>query len=148
MRANHNPFVQKETLAAAQELAVSYYVERDRYDPYEIVVVGEQRREEVSRITLRGKEITQIPGTFGDPFRVVQTLPGVASVASLLPFPIVRGASPSSTGFLLDGTRVPLLYHLLAGPSVDPPRVHRRDPVLSRGGTGAVRWIHRWDHRR
>ena len=63
-----------------QELAVTYYVERDRYDPYEIVVVGEQRREEVSRITLRGAEIKQIPGTFGDPFRVVQTLPGVASV--------------------------------------------------------------------
>ncbi|MEP6652929.1 MAG: TonB family protein, partial [Myxococcales bacterium] len=118
---SHNPFVQRETLAPAQELAVSYYIERDSYDPYEIVVVGEQRREEVSRITLRGKELTQIPGTFGDPFRVVQTLPGVASVASLLPFPIVRGASPSSTGFLLDGTRIPLLFHLLAGPSVVHP---------------------------
>ena len=119
--ASHNPFLQRETLAPAQELAVGYFIERDHYDPYEIVVVGEQRREEVSRITLRGKEITQIPGTFGDPFRVVQTLPGVASVASLLPFPIVRGASPSSTGFLLDGTRIPLLYHLLAGPSVIHP---------------------------
>jgi hypothetical protein len=83
--------------------------------------VGDQRREEVSRITLRGPEIKQVPGTFGDPFRVVQTLPGVASVVSLLPFPIVRGASPSSTGFLLDGTRVPLLYHLLSGPSVVHP---------------------------
>ncbi len=117
----HNPFVQQETLAPAQELAVSYYVERDRYDPYEIVVVGEQRREEVSRISLKGAEIKQIPGTFGDPFRVVQALPGVASVVSLLPFPIIRGASPSSTGFLLDGTRVPLLYHLLSGPSVIHP---------------------------
>ena len=37
----------------------------------------------------------EIPGTFGDPFRVMQTLPGVASVVSLLPFPVVRGASPS-----------------------------------------------------
>ena len=81
----------------------------------------EQRRDEVSRITLRGDEIQKIPGTFGDPFRVIQTLPGVASVVSLLPFPIVRGASPSSTGFLLDGTRVPLLFHLLSGPSVVHP---------------------------
>jgi TonB family protein len=119
---SHNPFVQQETLAPAQELAVSYYVERDRYDPYEIVVVGEHRREEVSRITLRGPEIQQVPGTFGDPFRVIQALPGVASVVSLLPFPVVRGASPSSTGFLLDGTRVPLLYHLLSGPSVIHPQ--------------------------
>jgi TonB family protein len=117
----HNVFVQKEILAGTQALAVTYLVERDRYDPYEIIVVGDQRREEVSRISLRGAEIKQIPGTFGDPFRVVQALPGVASVVSLLPFPIVRGASPSSTGFLLDGTRVPLLYHLLSGPSVIHP---------------------------
>jgi TonB family protein len=117
----HNVFVQREALAPKQALAVTYLVERDRYDPYEITVVGEQRREEVSRISLRGAEIKQVPGTFGDPFRVVQALPGVASVVSLLPFPIVRGASPSSTGFLLDGTRVPLLYHLLSGPSVIHP---------------------------
>jgi TonB family protein len=118
---SHNPFVQQESLAPSQELAVTYFVERDRYDPYEIIVVGEHRREEVSRITLRGAEIKEVPGTFGDPFRVVQALPGVASVVSLLPFPIVRGASPSSTGFLLDGTRVPLLYHLFSGPSVIHP---------------------------
>jgi hypothetical protein len=116
-----NAFLQQETLAPQQELAVTYFVERERYDPYEIVVVGERRREEVSRIALRGPEIKEVPGTFGDPFRVVQALPGVASVVSLLPFPIVRGASPSSTGFLLDGTRVPLLYHLLSGPSVVHP---------------------------
>jgi TonB family protein len=118
---SHLPFAQKETLADKQELAVSYLVERDRYDPYEIVVVGEQRREEVSRITLRGPEIQQVPGTFGDPFRVIQALPGVASVVALLPFPVVRGSSPSSTGFLIDGIRVPLLFHLLAGPSVIHP---------------------------
>jgi TonB family protein len=141
----HNVFVQHESLATRQQLAVTYLVERDRYDPYEIVVVGEQRREEVSRISLRGAEIKQIPGTFGDPFRVVQALPGVASVVSLLPFPIVRGASPSSTGFLLDGTRVPLLYHLLSGPSVIHPDFIDEiqfypggAPVLYGGYTGGI----------
>ena len=118
---SHDHFVQHETLADKQELVVAYLVERDRYDPYEIVIVGEQRREEVSRITLRGKEIQEVPGTFGDPFRVIQALPGVASVVSLLPFPVVRGASPSSTGFLIDGTPIPMLFHLLAGPSVINP---------------------------
>ena len=141
----HNPFVQQETLADKQALSVAYYVERDSYDPYEIVVMGDQRREEVSRITLRGKEIKQIPGTFGDPFRVVATLPGVASAVSLLPFPIVRGASPSSTGFLLDGTRVPLLYHLLSGPSVIHPNFIDElqfypggAPVVYGGYTGGI----------
>ena len=117
----YKAFLQQENIAAKQELAVAYWVERERYDPYEIVVFGEQRREELSRITLRGAEIKQVPGTFGDPFRVVQTLPGVASIVSLLPFPVVRGASPGSTGVLIDGTRVPMLYHLLSGPSVIHP---------------------------
>ena len=111
----------KARISDKQELALAYFVERERYDPYEIVVFGEERREELSRVTLRGAEIKQVPGTFGDPYRVVQTLPGVSSVMSLLPFPIVRGASPGSTGILVDGTRVPMLYHLLAGPSVIHP---------------------------
>ncbi len=119
--ADHNPFVQKETLAPHQEVAVTYIVERDRYDPYEIVVVGDKRREEVSRTALRGAEIHEIPGTFGDPFRVIQTLPGVTTVVSLLPFPIIRGASPSASGFMLDGVRVPMLFHLLVAPSVINP---------------------------
>jgi hypothetical protein len=142
---NHNAFLQREHLVAQQELAVTYYVERDRYDPYEIVIVGDKRREEVSRITLRGAEIQQIPGTFGDPFRVIQSLPGTASVISLLPYPVVRGASPSSTGYLLDGTRIPLLYHLLVGASVIHPEFIDEiqfypggAPVIYGGYTGGV----------
>ena len=142
---NCNAFLQQEHLVAKQELAVTYYIERERYDPYEIVIVGDQRREEVSRITLRGAEIQQIPGTFGDPFRVIQTLPGTASIVSLLPFPVIRGASPSSTGFLLDGTRIPLLYHLLVGASVIHPEFIEEiqfypggAPVLYGGYTGGI----------
>lgn len=121
--AGYRLFLQKETIAAGEELAVGYYVDAERYDPYEIVVHGERKREEVSRIALRDHEIKQVPGTFGDPFRVIQSLPGVASVVSLLPLPIVRGASPGSTGYLLDGVAVPLLYHLMAGPAVIHPEL-------------------------
>ncbi len=117
----YKAFLQYETVGDNQDVGVAYFVERERYDPYEIMVYGDQRREELSRVTLRGPEIRQVPGTFGDPFRVVQALPGVASIMSLLPFPVVRGASPGSTGYLIDGTRVPLLYHMLAGPSVIHP---------------------------
>lgn len=141
----YRAFLQQEQLASGQELAVTYYLERERYDPYEIVIIGTRRREEVSRIVLRDAEIKQVPGTFGDPFRVTQTLPGVASVMSLFPFPVVRGTSPSSTGFLLDGTRVPLLYHLLAGPSVIHPELIDEvlffpggAPVLYGGYTGGI----------
>ena len=117
----HQGFKQKETLAQGDELTVGYLIERKRYDPDSIVILGKRERTEVSRVTLKGKEIKQIPGTFGDPFRVVQTLPGVTTPVSILPIPIVRGSSPSSTGFLLDKVRVPLLFHLLGGPSVIHP---------------------------
>ncbi|HSS00538.1 MAG TPA: hypothetical protein VLM79_25945, partial [Kofleriaceae bacterium] len=106
---------------------------------------GEQRREEVSRIALRGAEIKQVPGTFGDPFRVVQALPGVSSIVSLLPFPIVRGNSPSATVASIDGIRIPLLYHLGAGPSVIHPELIDElafypggAPVTYGGYTGGV----------
>lgn len=117
----HKRFLQQETVAEDEALKIGYLLERKSYNPYEIVVYGEAERSEVSRTTLTGKEIKRIPGTFGDPFRVVQSLPGVASIVSLIPFPVVRGSSPSSTGFLIDGVRVPLLFHLLAGPSVINP---------------------------
>jgi len=143
--AGYNAFLQQEHLAPQQELAVTYYIERESYDPYEIVILGEQHREEVSRITLRGAEIKEIPGTFGDPFRVIQALPGTASIVALLPFPVVRGASPNSTGFLLDGTRVPLLYHLLVGASVVHPEFIDEiqfypggAPVIYGGYTGGI----------
>jgi hypothetical protein len=142
---NCNAYLQQEHLAPQQELVVTYAIERERYDPYEIVIVGDKRREEVSRITLRGAEIQQIPGTFGDPFRVIQTLPGTASIVSLLPFPVIRGASPSSTGFLLDGTRIPYLYHLLVASSVLHPEFIEEiqfypggAPVLYGGYTGGI----------
>ncbi|MCC6750358.1 MAG: carboxypeptidase regulatory-like domain-containing protein [Deltaproteobacteria bacterium] len=143
--SGYRPFLQRERVAERQQIAVTYFVERERYDPYEIVVVSERRREEVSRIALTGPELTQVPGTFGDPFRVIQTLPGTASVISLVPFPVVRGASPSSTGTLLDGARVPLLYHLLAGPSVVHPEFIDEvrffpggAPVIYGGYTGGI----------
>ena len=114
-------FLRKETLKEGDDLAVKYLVELDSYDPYEAVVEGERERVEVSRTQLRGRELTQIPGTFGDPYRVISVLPGVSSVMSLLPLPVVRGSSPGDTGLLLDGQRVPLLFHLFGGPSVIHP---------------------------
>ena len=117
----HEKFLQHETLAKNQRLRVKYLIERRSYGQYESFVRAETDRTEVSRTTLSGRELTRVPGTFGDPFRVINVLPGVSSVMSLLPLPIVRGSSPGNTGMLLDGVRLPLLFHLLAGPSVVHP---------------------------
>lgn len=71
-----------------------------------------------TQITLRQQELTTVPGTFGEPLRVVATLPGVARTPFGLGYFLVRGASFENTGFFVDGFPVPILYHLGAGPAV------------------------------
>lgn len=71
-----------------------------------------------SRIKLTGAELREIPGTLGEPLRVVATLPGVARSPFGLGFFVVRGASFQNTGFFVDDYNVPLLYHLGAGPAI------------------------------
>jgi hypothetical protein len=76
-----------------------------------------------SQVKLRGKELTMVPGTFGEPLRVVATLPGVLRSPFGLGFFLVRGASFQNTGFFVDGFSVPLLYHLGAGPAIISSRL-------------------------
>lgn len=76
-----------------------------------------------SRITLQAEELTTVPGTMGEPLRVVATLPGVSRTPFGLGFFLVRGASFQNTGFMVDGFPVPLLYHLGAGPAVISARL-------------------------
>lgn len=66
-------------------------------------------------------EVRLLPGAFGDPFRAVETLPGITPLASGVPYFFVRGAPPGNVGYYLDGIRVPLLFHLGLGPSVIHP---------------------------
>jgi hypothetical protein len=143
--AGYKRFVVHERLEAGTNVEVRYLAERLSYDPYETLVVGQLERSEVARTTLRDRELKQVPGTFGDPFRVVTALPGVGQMMSLLAYPIVRGTSPGSTGFLLDGVPVPQLFHLLGGPAVVHPEfIDRVDfypgtfPVQFGGYTGGI----------
>ena len=76
-----------------------------------------------SRVKLQGRELTMIPGTFGEPLRVVATLPGVARSPFGLGLFVVRGAAFQNTGFFVDGFAVPLLYHLGAGPAIISSRL-------------------------
>ena len=78
-------------------------------------------------------EVRLLPGAFGDPFRAVEAMPGVTPIASGLPYFFVRGAPPGNVGYLLDGIRVPLLYHLGLGPSVLHPAIMERVDLYSGG---------------
>jgi TonB family protein len=86
----------------------------------QITVEGE-RADDLSAIHVPRGDTRLIPGAFADPFRVVEILPGVAPVLSGLPYFFVRGAPPGDVGYFIDGIRVPLLFHVGAGPSVIAP---------------------------
>ena len=104
-----------------EQARVEFYVQRLAVNPYETVVRGERRKTVVTRVSLREKELTTVPGTFGDPIRVVENLPGVARIPYVGGALLIRGAPPTDSGVFLDGIKVPLLYHFLGGPSVLHP---------------------------
>ena len=87
--------------------------------PEEVRVIG--RREEAGEISMASSEVRQIPGAFGDAFRVIDSFPGVTPLATGVPFFFVRGAPPGDTGYFIDGIRMPLLFHVGVGPSVIQP---------------------------
>ncbi len=72
-------------------------------------------------VNVQGPELVKTPGSLGDPLRVIESLPGVASVLLPAPLFVVRGANPGNTGFFLDDLRIPALFHLALGPSVIHP---------------------------
>jgi len=64
-----------------------------------------------SGTTLTREEVHAMPGAFGDPGRIIEAMPGVVPIGTALPFYFVRGATPSTTGYFLDGMRIPLFSH-------------------------------------
>ncbi len=63
----------------------------------------------------------EVAGTFGDPLRTLLLLPGVTHLASGVAQPVIRGFQPATSQLRIDGVRVPLRFHLLAGPSTVNP---------------------------
>jgi TonB family protein len=98
--------------------------------PIEVTVRGQRTPAQVQTFTRA--EVRQLPGAFGDPFRAIESLPGVTPILSGVPFFYVRGAPPGNVGYFLDGIRLPLLYHVGLGPSVvHPALISRVDLYLA-----------------
>ncbi len=93
-------------------------------DPIEVTVEGD--RAEPGGVSFGRKEIREMPGVLNDPFRAIETEPGVTPVASGVPFYFIRGAPPSNVAYSFDGIPVPMLFHVGAGPSVIPPGLVQR----------------------
>ena len=108
----------------------------------EVTVSGTRTTQVSTRITR--VEAREIPGTFGDPLRAVETNPGVVPLYTGVPFFFIRGAPPGDVGYYVDGVRIPLLYHALVGPSVIHPGlidhvdVYRGAAPIRYGGTAGA----------
>jgi len=88
-------------------------------EPYAAVARVESTPANATRLKL--EEMREVPGAFGDPFRVMDTMPGTVPVLSGLPYVYIRGAPPSGTVYFYDDINLPLLFHFALGPSVIHP---------------------------
>ncbi len=105
-------------IQSGERVDVTVYLRPIGASPYETVVEAERDKYVVTRHTVPRRVMTTVPGTFGDPVRVVQNLPGVARSPFGLGLLIIRGTSPEDSSLFVDGHRVPNLFHFLGGPSV------------------------------
>ena len=115
---DYEAYAVEEQRSAAEKIEAKYYLVRIRKSPYETVVRSKVDRREVSKIELTREELQKVPGTFGDPIRVLENLPGMGRAPLLGGQLLVRGANPADTQVLVDGMPVPLLYHFLGLTSV------------------------------
>ncbi len=88
--------------------------------PVEVTVHGKKSSAPPGADEVTSSDARAIPGTFGDPFQALAALPGLAPMASGLPFFYVRGAPPADTGYFVDGVPVPTLFHIGPGASIVP----------------------------
>jgi len=120
--AGHEPRTYRETLAAAQELEVRYFVQPEGV--YRTVVrSGDPWREEVGRRTVSMEEVKALPGNQGDPLRALQALPGLSRPPFGAGLLVVRGAAPFDTAVLVDEHVITFLFHFGALSTALPPEL-------------------------
>ncbi len=73
-------------------------------------------------VRIEAASARDLPGAFGDPLRILDSLPGVTPIASGVPYVYIRGAPPGSHGYVYDGIPLPQLFHGAFGPAVLHPR--------------------------
>lgn len=115
--------VTETTQEAASQNSERYYLAPSGMGAYRTVVRENRPPRAASEIDLTEDELTKVAGTFGDPTRVVASLPGVARSPFGLGYYVVRGAEFDNTGFFIDGHPAVFLYHLLGGPGVIHPEL-------------------------
>lgn len=127
------------TVTAGEVAEVSVWLRRLTYRGAGVVGLYEKERPpEVTRRTLTMAEVRRVPGTFGDPVRVIQSLPGAARAPFGTGLLVLRGANPEDSNVYVDGVEVPLVYHLGGFRSILNPDLIRSVDYLP--GTYSARY--------
>ncbi|MBN2799463.1 MAG: TonB family protein [Deltaproteobacteria bacterium] len=113
LRGGYDPLDEAAEVVAGEATALDLWMRSRGYGGDEIVVIG--HREDpatVTRHSISVEEVQRVPGTFGDPVRVVQSLPGAARAPFGTGLLILRGANPEDSRVYVDGVEVPIVFHL------------------------------------
>lgn len=98
-------------VAAKERTDVIAVLEPRDSNVFETVIREKRAQAEVTRVALSREEVRSVPGTFGDPIRVIENLPGLARAPLAGGQLIVRGSNPEDSAVLFDGIPIPNLYH-------------------------------------
>lgn len=107
----YEPVVSRARVASGATVDLAIAVRTDVGDPFSTVVRGRRSGAAVSRVTLTRDEVKAIPGTFGDPIRVVESLPGAARTPLFGGGLVLRGGMPGDSRIFLDGVEIPVIFH-------------------------------------
>ncbi|MSP73122.1 MAG: TonB-dependent receptor [Myxococcales bacterium] len=83
-----------------------------------LIVKARRPAGNLTRYTLEREVLRSVPGSFGDPLRAVQNLPGISRAPYSVGILLVRGTGPGDSAVFVDGHEIPLAYHFLGGPSI------------------------------
>ncbi len=110
-RSGYEPAFSDETFTQKDKTSVVVYLTPRETNKFETIVRRRKAQKDVAKIALTRDEVRRVPGTFGDPIRVIENLPGLARAPFIGGALIVRGANPADSGVYFDGVEIPLLYH-------------------------------------
>ena len=108
---DHKPVRRTVRLKKSTSTTVSLRAERKSYTQYRATATAPREPGQVAKRSISKQEIDRIPGVYGDSFKVVLNLPGVARPPGGAGFLIVRGSAPQDSQALVEGVVIPQLYH-------------------------------------
>lgn len=127
----YQKYVSQRRCAEVSDLKI--YLEKVFYTSFETTVTSKVIKRDAQAQSLTQEEFIKAPGSFGgDPVRAAQNLPGIAASGANAQI-IVQGASPDDTGYVINGHRVPIVFHFGGLSSVIIPEAVERVDLLPSG---------------